>query len=167
DEPIAAARLVENRSHDCQRVVDVFGDQLPVAVFDGRSRAQQRPKLRVVIGAAGDGLLKDRRVRGDAPDTTIDPALQLTTGDPSALEIVEPRALTAAFEQLAQPVHSALLTRWVTMLTCLRQPTLVYRSPSSLRAFATTFSRLMPSFSSTKPPGADAPKRSIQTVASA
>ena len=59
----------------------------------------QRPDVgllenRAVIGASGDGLLEDCRIRGHPPQAVlVDQAAQLTAGDQAAADIVEPHRL--------------------------------------------------------------------------
>ena len=64
-------------------------------------------ELVVVVGRALDRLGEDRRVRRDAAHASLGPALQLTGGDPSSLEVVEPRALAVLVVQLLQPSHQS------------------------------------------------------------
>ena len=81
--------------------------------------------------------------------STVDPAAQLTAGDPAALQVVEPRALALLPVEVVQARHDVL------------------REATRASAWSTTLPGLMPSLSSTTLPGADAPNRSMPTLASA
>jgi len=77
----------------------------------------------------------------------------MTRSQISAVQIVEPRALAPVIVEVLQSCHSS--------------PNTHTRVPSSPRAFWATLSAVKPNFSMFTDPGAEAPKRSIVTVASA
>src|SRR5690606_11085901 len=146
---VEAVALVVDRSQDRERVLDVLGDELPVALLDRRVSCEQLAELVVVVAARRHRLLEDGRVRGDAAHAALDTTAQLAAGDPAALQVVEPRALALLAEQVVQARHEVL------------------REARRASAWSTTLPGLMPSWSSTTPPGAEAPKRSMPTLASA
>ena len=74
DEAVVAAALVVHRAQHAERVGDVVDHHAPVGVLDASCVAEQLGELLVVVGAAADGLLEDRRVRGHAPDAVRRPA---------------------------------------------------------------------------------------------
>ena len=60
--------------------------------------ADERFELRVVIVAAADRLLEDRRVRGHSPQSGIDEAPEFARGEHPAPDVVEPDALPDSIE---------------------------------------------------------------------
>jgi hypothetical protein len=100
----AVAGVVDRPEHSKGRL-DVGGDELPVDVGGRCTGGDEVVELVVVGVAAADGLLEDRRVRGETTHTGVDPANQLAGGDPAAPEVVEPRALPGLVEQFVQAGH--------------------------------------------------------------
>src|SRR5262249_13391202 len=76
----------------------------------------QRQQLVVVVAAAADGVLEDRRVRRHAPEPVVDERLQLTRAEHAAAQIIQPYALA----QVEQSVHGGLgaLGHWY-VLPCM------------------------------------------------
>ena len=104
-------------------------------------------ELLVVVGAGADRLLEDRRVGGEAADAAVDPRGELAAGEPAPAEVVEPRALP---ERRAGRAGGRACAH--------SKPS---RSRSRARARSATCSGVNPSSASTRSPGAEAPKRSI------
>ncbi len=110
--PVDAVGLVVDGAQDRQRIADVGDHEVPVGLLDRDVAAgHELVELRVVVVAGLHRLLEDRRVRGDAPHPSLDPSLHLTRGDPSPLEVVEPRALALLGVEVLQSSHVSFLPR--------------------------------------------------------
>ncbi len=109
DEAVETVAGLVDGTQQVERGLDVGDHQLPVRLGDPDVVADEVAELVVVVVAVGDGLLEDRRVRGEAPDALVDPGRQLTVGQPSATEVVEPRALTLVVEEIVQLGHVRFL----------------------------------------------------------
>ena len=133
---------------ELEGVADVGDDELPIGVLDGAVRRQLR-ELLVVGLLALDRLGEDRGVGSHAPDAVRDHLPEPPVPDPIPPQVVEPGALALRLVQLVQSAHDDLL--WLR----------------SLSAWATTLSTVNPRWRNASVPGADAPKRSKVTVASA
>ena len=146
---VDAVAGVVDRAEEREGALDVVDHEVPVGVGDRRRR---RPtsvaELLVVVGARADRLLEDRRVRGEAADAAVDPALASSPlGEPAPAEVVEPRALP----ELVQLVQARRVA------SCGRPP----GPRAARRARSATCSGVKPSSASTCSPGAEAPKRSM------
>ena len=105
---VFAAARVMNRSQDRQRVADVGLDQLPIGHFDVSADRDEFAELRVIRGAVADGVLEDRRVRGQPSNAPLDPGRQLARLDPVAPQVIEPRALLLLIEEVVKAGHGIL-----------------------------------------------------------
>src|SRR5439155_19839859 len=67
-------------------------------------------ELAFIVRRAGDGLLEDGRVRGDATQPVlVEQPSQLAAGDEAAADVVEPHGLAVPVELLQCIRHSSLL----------------------------------------------------------
>ena len=116
--------------------------------------ARELGQLLVVVGAAEDRLLEDRRVGGDAAQRVLaDHPLELARLDQAAPDLVEPDA-RAGLGQGGQPlVHSLRQRSYLLLLSGLDA------LRTARRACSATFSGVNPKCSKTSLAGAEAPKR--------
>ena len=117
------------------------------------SPCEHLPEL-LVVGVAGcEGLLEDRRIRGDARDgVLVHHPRELAPVDEIPRERVDPDALTVLGELLESCLGHSL------------PPQACCRRASSVRARPATFSGVKPYSAMTIAPGAEAPKRSTETT---
>ena len=107
-EAVAGLPLVVQRPQDVGRHADVVDgevekDRLRIPLARGYEGAQSV----VVVNGAGDRLVQDRRIRGNAGDgVVVDEALEAAGGDEASAYVIEPGAL-AVVAQLKQRVHLA------------------------------------------------------------
>ncbi len=94
DVAVGAIGLLVDRTQQFGGLPDVFQDQRLVDLRHRLARVYQAGQVLVVVGAAGDGLLEDRRVRGDASQPRVDQGLQVARGDERAPDVVQPYRLT-------------------------------------------------------------------------
>src|SRR5207249_2608651 len=91
----AAFTAIINRTKDVGSIADVFDGDGVVDLFARLVLRGQIAKLRVVVLAAADGLLENRRIRSQpAQAVFIDHPLQLAAGDESPFHLIEPDALS-------------------------------------------------------------------------
>ena len=94
DESIAAFALVVDRPEDVRGVGNVLQHQLVVDLIARLVLRRKLPQLCVVVIAAADGLLEDRRIgRHAAQIVLLDHLLQPAGGDQPALHLVVPDTL--------------------------------------------------------------------------
>ena len=92
--PSPPLRLVVDGPEDVGGVADVFDGELVVDLVARFVLRGEHAQLRVVVVAAADRLLEDRRIRGQAAQVVfIDHPLQLAAGDEPALHLIVPDAL--------------------------------------------------------------------------
>jgi hypothetical protein len=93
DVAVSAAGLLVDRAQQVGGLPDVFEDQRLVDLHHRLACVYQAVQVLVVVGAAGDGLFEDRRVRGDASQPLVDQGLQVARGDERATDVVNPYRL--------------------------------------------------------------------------
>src|SRR6202023_2940302 len=121
---------------------DVAEHEPPVRLLDGQPLGGALLELLVVGVARGHGLVEDRRVRRTAPDAVVvDELLQPALGDERPGEVVVPRALPEVVEPGDGAGHD------VPFGARARRE----------RARSATWVGLIPRWSITTRPGADAP----------
>ena len=111
--PSPPSSLVVERAEDVRRHRDVVDGEaqeqllrVALAAFDEGAQGL------VVVGGAGDGLVEDGRVGGDAGDgELVHQALQLARFDEAAAHVVQPDALPEAVATLAAGSFRFLLHR--------------------------------------------------------
>ena len=153
---VAPVGRVIDRPEDGQGRLDVVDHQVPVGVLD-RLGADEFTEFLVVGVLTGDGLGEDGGVGCDPPDP-----LGHQTGHGAVLEpvpphVVEPGTLALLLVEVGECGHGIPFGRRGT----------VTESATRSRARAATFSGVKPNSSSATCPGAEAPKWSMLTVASA
>jgi len=152
DITVLASRLVVDRTQHVGSATDIGDRQVLIDVGDTviAQRLKLSQRLRVFVGLA-DCLLEDRRIRGYALQTVaLDERAQFTFLDQAALQIVQPKRLTAHLE-LLQRIHAVCILHFAIC---------------SLAA-ACTFSGVKPNFVSRSLIGADEPKVCMPILAPA
>src|SRR6266511_5144126 len=97
--PVHVVGLVVAWAQDVTGHADVVGREALVDRRRAVAGLGQRPDVIVVVGAAGDGLLEDRRVGRDADDgVVVDQLLQPTGGDQAPADRVEPDTLAVRMQ---------------------------------------------------------------------
>src|SRR4029079_15401827 len=107
-------------------------------------------QLFVVVGALRHRLFEDRRVRRDAAPAMVADEVVQTAGRERTREVVVPGALPEIVQSQDGAGHFVVLPQ---------------ERPSNASACSTACSGVMPSSLITVSPGADAPKRSMPTLA--
>ena len=134
DEAVCAFTVVVHRSKDISRHLDVLDDQ----AFDERSIAhvafstERAMQPGIVVGAAGNRFVEDRRVAGHAAQAVlINQSLQPTASDQAAADMVQP-------DELATLIQSE---EWVHKVSLLCEPAIPFASFVELQAAGHTLGR--------------------------
>jgi hypothetical protein len=94
DEPVAPRAPLVHAAQGVGSVLDVADREALVEALRVQPARARRLQHVPVVGAAGDRLLEDRRIRGHAAQAVlVDQAAQLAASDQAAAQIVEPDRL--------------------------------------------------------------------------
>ena len=153
DEAVTAAGLLVHRGEHITGRLHVGHGERVVDLLRALVGARHLLDRVVVVGGAEDRLLEDRRVRGHAAQALLlDHALELTTGDQRAPELVEPDAHSRLGERLQLRVHIGQSAHRVPVLS--DRLCALY----GLRAASTTCSGVIPKCLKTSSATPEAPK---------